>query len=89
MDHLGDLRQPPVPRTQLTSWVDGTAEQQHDAGPQSLTPGGEQMFRRSLQDRMARADQGAQVGQQHIQVVLDGLKQLSNSCHTTSVVPRY
>jgi hypothetical protein len=38
---------------------------------------------------MARADQGAQVGQQHIQVVLDGLKQLSNSCHTTSVVPRY
>jgi hypothetical protein len=89
MDHLGDLRQPPVPRTQLASWIDGTAEQQHDAGSQPLATGCEQMFRRGLQNRMARADQGAQVCQQHIQVVLDWLKQLSNSCHTTSVMPRY
>jgi hypothetical protein len=47
------------------------------------------MFGCGLQNWMASANQGAQVSQQDIKVVLDGLKQLSNSCHTTSVMAKY
>jgi hypothetical protein len=41
-----------------------------------------------LKNGMARADQGAQVRQQGIEVGLDRLKQLCNGRHDTSTVAR-
>jgi hypothetical protein len=36
---------------------------------------------------MAGPDQVAQISQQGIEIGLDGLEQLCNRCHNTSVVP--
>jgi cytochrome c5 len=44
------------------------------------------MLGRGLQDRVASADQAAQISQQCIEVGLDGLEQFCNRCHASSAV---
>jgi hypothetical protein len=40
VDHLGDLRQAPVAGAEFAVFVQGAGQQQHDAGPDPLAPGG-------------------------------------------------
>ena len=73
MDHLGDLRQTPVPAAQFAVRRERTGDQQNDAGAEPLAAGAEQVFGSSLEDRMTSADQAAQIAQQSLEVGLDGL----------------
>ena len=88
VDHLSDLRQPPVPGRELALRADRPRDQEHDAGAQLLAAGTEQMLGGRLQDRMAGADQGAQISQEGIKVGFDRLKQFCDRCHETQPVRR-
>ena len=84
MDHLGDLGQAAMARAELTIRRHRPRQQQDDAGPQALAPGGKQMFSCRLQNWMTSADQTAQIGQQGIEVGLDRLEQLGDRRHMIS-----
>jgi hypothetical protein len=86
VDHLGDLGQAPVARTEAAIGADGTGEQQNDPWAQALATGSEQVFSGSLKNGMACADQATQIGQEGIEVGLDRLEQLCNRGHDTSAV---
>jgi hypothetical protein len=77
-----------MPGGELTIGRHGPGQQQHDAGAQTFATGGEQMLGGRLEDRVASADQAAQVGQKGIEIGLHRLEQLSNRCHITSSVAR-
>ena len=81
MDHLGDLRQAAMARTQLTGRVKRPCQQQDNARAQALTSGTEEVLSSSLKDRMTGANQVAQVTQKVLEIGLDGLKQLGNRRH--------
>ena len=81
VNHLGDLRQAPVPSGELTIRSESARHQQHDAGAQTLASGAEQMLCSSLKNRVPRSNQAAQIAQQGLEVGLDGLKQLCNRGH--------
>jgi hypothetical protein len=66
VNHLGDFGQTPVARTQVTVRGDRPGDQQDNAWPQSLATGGKQVLCGSLENRMTRADQAAQIGQEGI-----------------------
>ena len=86
VNHLGDLGQAPMARTEFTIHGDRPGKQQHDAGAQPLAPRCKQVLGSGLKNRMASPNQAAQIGQQGIQISLHGLEQLCNRCHNTSAV---
>ena len=86
VDHFGDLGQAPVARAQLAIAGHSPGEQQHDAGAEALATGRKKVFGGGLEDGVTGPDQAAQIGQQGIQVSLNGLEQLCNRCHNTSAV---
>jgi hypothetical protein len=73
VNHLGDFGQAPVAGAQLTCRGDGPGEKQDNAWPQTLATGGKQVLSSGLENRMTRANQAAQIGQEGIQISLNGL----------------
>jgi hypothetical protein len=84
VNHFGDFRQPPMAGTEFTIGGNRPGNQQHQAWPQALTAGGEQVFSGGLEDWMTCADQTAQIRKKGIEVGLDRLEQLGNRGHDTS-----
>jgi hypothetical protein len=73
MDHLGDFGQAPVARAEVTVRGDSPGNQQDNARPQPLATGGKQVLCGGLENRVTRANQAAQVGQEGVQISLNGL----------------
>jgi hypothetical protein len=73
MNHLGDFSQAPVAGAQVTVRGDGPGDQQDNAWTQTLATGGKQVLSSGLENRMTRANQAAQIGQEGIQISLNGL----------------
>jgi hypothetical protein len=77
-----------MPRAQFAIGSHRPRQQQHDAGTQTFAPSGKQMLCSGLKNGVTGSDQAAQIGQQGIQISLNGLEQLCNRCHNTSAVAR-
>jgi hypothetical protein len=73
VNHLGDFSQTPVAGAQVTVRGDGPGDQQDNARPQALATGGKQVLCGGLENGVTRANQAAQIGQEGVQISLNGL----------------